>query len=352
MSQIAVASFRLGGNDGVSIEAAKWITALQLLGHEVTTVAGEGNVDVLIPGLAINSRHAPSHEEVQRAFERCDLAIIENIASLPLNVAARGVLYEVLDGRDAIFHHHDLAWQREQYKHLDGPLDQATWRHVTINDLSRRELAQRGIIATTIMNSFECDPPPGDRDGTRRTLNVGNEQLLLMPTRVIARKNVEGALSLASSLGAVLWLLGPSEDGYGPQLEQLLANTNVEVRRGLNDGRTVHDAYAASDLVVVPSTWEGFGNPVLESVTHRRPLAVYPYPVLQEIESFGFEFFHLDDVTRIAEYMRSPDEGMIERNLLIAREHFNVATLPSRLTQLLNPDESEVRESLETIRHT
>lgn len=352
MTQIAVASFRLGGNDGVSIEAAKWITALQLLGHDVTTVAGEGDVDVLIPGLAMNATNAPSYEEVQRAFAHCELAIIENIASLPLNVPARDILYQVLDGRDVIFHHHDLAWQREQFTRLDGPLDQATWRHVTINNLSRRELAQRGIKATTIMNSFECDLPPGDRDGTRHSLDVGNEQLLLMPTRVIARKNVEGALSLASSLGAVLWLLGPSEDGYGPQLDQLLSNTNVKVRRGLTEGQSVHDAYAACDLVVVPSTWEGFGNPVLESVTHSRPLAVYPYPVLQEIESFGFEFFHLDDVTHIREHLRKPDQGLLERNLLIAREHFNVTMLPSRLAQLLNPDENEVRGFVETIRNT
>lgn len=351
MTRIAVASFRLGGNDGVSIEAAKWIAALQFLGHKVTTIAGEGNADVIIPGLAMNAMHAPSYEEVQRAFEHCELAIIENIASLPLNVAARDILYEVLDGRDVIFRHHDLAWQREQYKDVDGPIDQATWRHVTINDLSRRELAERGIIATTIMNSFECDPPRGNRESTREALGVGSEQLLLMPTRAIARKNIEGALSLASSLGALVWLLGPSEDGYEPDLDQLLSNTNVDVRRGLTDGLSVHDAYAACDLVVVPSTWEGFGNPVLESVTHRRPLAVYPYPVLQEIESFGFEFFHLDDVTRIIEYLRNPDEGMLERNLLIAREHFNVATLASRLTQLLNPDESDVRESVTTTRH-
>jgi glycosyltransferase involved in cell wall biosynthesis len=145
-----------------------------------------------------------------------------------------------------------------------------------------------------------------------------------------------------------LWLLGPSEDGYGPQLDQILANTNVEVRRGLTAGQTVHDAYAACDLVVVPSKWEGFGNPVLESVTHRRPLAVYPYPVLHEIESFGFEFFHLDDVTRILEYVRNPDEELLERNLFIAREHFNVATLPSRLSQFLNANESNVRDSVTT----
>jgi glycosyltransferase involved in cell wall biosynthesis len=352
VSQIVVASFRLGETDGVSIEAAKWIDALQLSGHDVTTVAGEGHADVLIPGLAMHAKHPACLEEVTSAFEQCDIAIIENIASLPLNVAARDVLYQVLDGRETIFHHHDLPWQQSQYAHLDGPRDQARWHHVTINELSRRELAQRGIAATTIMNSFDCDPPCGGRERTREALSVGNQQLLLMPTRAIARKNVEGALALASSLDAVLWLLGPSEDGYDAQLNQILSNTNVEVRRGFVNAESVHDAYAACDLVVVPSTWEGFGNPVLESVTHRRPLAVFPYPVLHEIESFGFEFFHLDEPQRIAQYLHSPDEGLLERNLLIAREHFNVTNLPSRLAQLINSDESDVRESVATTRLT
>ncbi len=89
-----------------------------------------------------------------------------------------------------------------------------------------------------------------------------------------------GAIRLAQGLGATLWILGPAEDGYDTELANILASSGVPVRRGLHHELDVHDAYAASDLVVVPSTWEGFGNPVLESVTHRRPLAAYPYPVL------------------------------------------------------------------------
>ena len=352
MSQIVVASFRLGGTDGVAIEAAKWIGALRLMGHDVTRVAGEGVVDVLVPGLAMHAASPPSLGELHRAFERSDLVIVENIVSLPLNPPARDVLYQALDGREAFFHHHDLPWQREHLAHEEGPRDQATWRHATINDLSRRELLDRGITASTMMNSFNCDPPRGDRDTTRRSLNIDGQCLLLMPTRAIARKNVEGALELAGALDAVLWLLGPSEDGYGPHLDGLLARSAVEVCRGLASAQTVHDAYAACDLVVMPSTWEGFGNPVLESVTHRRPLAVYPYPVLEEIKSFGFEFFDLDDVAAIIEFLRQPDETLLDRNLSIARAHFNVNTLPARLTQLLEISESGVRESVETARDT
>jgi glycosyltransferase involved in cell wall biosynthesis len=146
---------------------------------------------------------------------------------------------------------------------------------------------------------------------------------------------VAGALRLAEELDATLWLLGPAEDGFAEELEHIVSSARVAVRRGALPNRDIHDAYAASDLVVMPSTWEGFGNPVLESVTHRRALAVYPYPVLEEIRSFGFQFFDLSDVEEIDTFLTAPDEAMWDNNLDIARAHFNVADLPARLAPLL-----------------
>jgi glycosyltransferase involved in cell wall biosynthesis len=289
----------------------------------------------------------PSRAELLAAIDGADLVIVENLASLPLNIGALDMLYVALDGRAALFHHHDLPWQREQFSHIEGPRDQATWQHVTINDLSRLQLAQRGITATTIMNSFDCDPPLGERDRTRVALNLDNERLVLLPTRAIPRKNIEGALQLALELQAVLWILGPAEDGYGPMFEELLQTSTVPTRLGMPESATIHDAYAACDLVVMPSTWEGFGNPVLESVTHRRPLAVNDYPVLLEIESYGFEFFKLNETSAINKFLQRTDDGLFERNLNVAREHFNVKDLPKRLSNLLKLDESDVRESVD-----
>ncbi len=336
MADLALVSYRLGGTDGVAIESAKWIGALESLGHTVTTVAGEGDADVIIPGLAIDAGDPPSDERLDDAFAGADLVIVENLASLPLNVAARDAVYRVLDGRRALFHHHDLAWQRGHLAHLEGPRTQANWIHVTINELSRGELRDRGVDAVTIMNTFDCDPPTGRREATRHALDVGAASLALLPSRALARKNVPGAIALCASLGAVLWILGPAEDGYGPTLERLIDATRADVRRGLPEGFSVHDAYAASDLVVMPSTWEGFGNPVIESVTHRRPLALYPYPVAREIMSYGFRFFELDDVAQIARALAHPDAEMLEHNLALAREHFNVESLPARLDGVLS----------------
>lgn len=335
MARLVVVSFRSGSFDGVSIEAQKWIDAFRSLGHEVVTLAGAGEADIVMSELAIRASNAPDVDKVSVVLGDADLVVVENMASLPLNVPAREVLYRALDQRPALFHHHDLAWQRPEWIDEPSPLDQTQWRHVTINDLSRHELDDRGIKAATIRNAFDPDPPLGRREVTRDALGLSTERLVLLPTRAIARKNIPGAIRLAEELNAVLWLLGPSEDGYEPRLDGLLVDARIVVRRGLGGTFEVHDAYAASDLVVMPSTWEGFGNPVLESVTHRRPLAVYPYPVLEEIRSYGFRFFGLDDVPEIEAFLDAPDAGLLEHNLAIARQYFNLADLPERLAALL-----------------
>lgn len=334
MARLAVVSYRLGGGDGVAIESAKWTRALTELGHDVVTVAGEGRADVLVDGLALDDDHGPDPCDLEVLTE-VDLTIVENVASLPLNPAAREVLYDVLEGRAALFHHHDLAWQRPHLAHHAPPLTCATWSHVTINELSRHELAARGIGATTLYNSFDCDPPRGRRDVARASLGVSHERLALVPTRALARKNIAGALELCERLEATLWLLGPAEDGYQEELEALFARTSAPViHRGLGD-LSIDDAYAACDLVVMASTWEGFGNPVLESVTHARPLALYPYPVAQEIRAFGFRFFGLDEPESLARFLDAPDESLFEANLALARENFNLADLPGCLATLL-----------------
>lgn len=336
MARIAIVSFRLGLTDGVSIEAEKWRRALTQLGHETYTVAGEGDVDALVPALAINATADPDVRELRRIFSRADLIIVENLASLPLNLDARDAVYEALANRAAIFRHHDLPWQRPHLAHLEGPANLGPWAHVTINELSRRELKQRGIDAVTIPNHFDCEPRPGRRDLLRNAIHVKpNAVVILQPTRAIPRKNVVAGLRLAERLGGVFWLLGQAEDGFGPELEALLSRTMTAVRRGLPQGATMDDAYAGCDVVVMPSTWEGFGNPVIESVTHRRPLARYRYPVMAEIEEHGFRFFDLDDLDGLQEAIADPYAEYLDKNLDLARANYDIKLLPGRLATLL-----------------
>lgn len=330
----AVVSFRLGGPDGVSVEAAKWAWALEKLGFAVRTVAGAGTADIVLPGLAIDALSPPAPAEVATALDGADLVVVENLCSLPLHPAASEVVAGVLAGRRAVLHHHDLPWQRPRFAGCPPPPTDPAWAHVTINDLSRTELARRGIPATTVRNTFEPDPPAGDRDATRRLLGVAAARTLLVhPTRAVARKGIPEALALAEALGAVYWLLGPAEDGYGPELDRLVASTAVRVVRGLG-GATVADAYAACDAVAFPSSWEGFGNPVVESALHRRPLALHRYPVAAELEAFGFRWFPAGDPAPLRAWLERPDEALLDHNQAVAREHFNLNDLPRRVAAL------------------
>jgi mannosylglucosylglycerate synthase len=317
------------------VVAGHWAAAFGRLGLAVRTVAGDGRADRLLPGLALDA-DGPDPDELARALDGADLVVAANVCSLPLNPAAAGALAAQLAGRPAILHHHDLPWQRLRFAGVEGwPPDDPAWVHVTINELSRKELADRGIAATTVYSGF-ADPPPGRREPARERLGVaGGERLLLQPTRAIARKNVPAGLALAGAVGADFWLTGPVEEGYGPELERLLAAAGCRVHRRLPAGLTMDDAYAASDAVVFPSTWEGFGAPVVEASLHRRALAVGDYPVAAELAGFGLRWFPVDDPEPLRAFLADPDQALLDRNRAVALRHFSLDALTRQLGELL-----------------
>ncbi len=338
----AILSFRLGGTDGVAVEAAKWERALASLGFTTVTVAGAGPVDRLLPGLAMDAAVPPARADLAAALDDADLVVVENLCSLPRNPGAASLVADELAGRPAVLHHHDLPWQRAPFIHHPPPPVDRRWAQVTINDLSRRQLAVRGVAATTVYNAFAVDQTvPAGREPARvrEALGVGQDvRLVLQPTRALPRKNVGGGLRLAAELGATYWLLGEAEDGYGPELDRLVARSECPVVLGPppgGPGLTVGDAYRACDVVALPSTWEGFGNPSIESAVYRRPLVIGPYPVGRELAAFGFEWFTLGQSTRLASWLDDPDPRLLDRNLVVASAHFSLRDLPERIASVL-----------------
>jgi glycosyltransferase involved in cell wall biosynthesis len=340
-------SYRLGGADGVAVEARKWEWALRELGFDVRRVAGELDDtaradDVALPFLAIDAPDdvTSSPDELATALAGADLVVVENLCSLPINPDAAALAATVLDGHEGrvVFHHHDLPWQRAG---LPTPPNVPSHRpnslHVTINDHSRVQLENRGFDAITLRNAFELDPAHGDRDRTRTEFGFApTDTVLLQPTRAIPRKNIPAAIEFAAELARRepdrdlrLWITGPAEDGYDDVFARLVAESKVPVTVGR--AATAPDAYAAADVILFPSTWEGFGNPVIESIAHRRPIAVGHYPVLDELRAFGVVLLSIDDVDGVEAWLRTPDPAVLEANVERVRPHCSLADLPGRI---------------------
>src|SRR5262249_6233889 len=142
-----------------------------------------------------------------------------------------------------------------------------------------------------------------------------------------------GGLKAEASLR--FWISGPAEDGYESTLERILERAEIPVTVGR--APTSADAYAASDALVLPSTWEGFGNPTIESIVARRPLAAFPYPVLAEIRATGVRFFSTADAPALARFLREPEavqEQFYEVTLRRAALSYALSELPRALDEL------------------
>ncbi|MDQ4010126.1 MAG: glycosyltransferase [Actinomycetota bacterium] len=337
MTTVAVLSYRLGAADGVSVSAAQWVTALRRLGCQVRTVAGAGAADHLVPGLAFDTDRPARNRDIEAALRGVDLVVVENVCSLPMNQQVSEAVAQSVRGRTAVLRHHDLPWERERYAHLRGwPPDDPGWQHVAISKHSAAELGRRGIDATVVYPGYARRARRGNREAGRAALGVAPQQrLLLQPTRAIPRKNIAAGIALAQAVDAVYWLTGPAEEGYGPQLADLLSTAGCPVRRGLPQGLRMADAYAAADAVVLPSTWEGFGLPLIESALAERPLAVSDYPVAREVARLGFAWFPVDDPAPLAAWLDDPNPGLLARNRALARQHFGPDALAGWLSDTL-----------------
>ncbi|GAB2885266.1 hypothetical protein GCM10022245_20860 [Streptomyces mayteni] len=314
MSTALLVSHRLGGFDGVSVAAEKWGTVLSHLGYDVVRVASHyvrrEPGDVLVPGMWAELPGQPcpplDTPAVRDLVRQADLVVLDNLGTLPSAPEAALGWQEVLlrERVPTIVRHHDPGWQIVSglwgsYDPSAGlPLHHPGMLHVTINRITEREFAHRypelpdrGALVTAYNTVDVRELVDGDRSGTRKALRVDDEDLLVLhPIALGKRKNVPAAVELTRSLQRLYgesrrvryWVTHTSAkwESVPPDIQAVFATAP-----GLVVGSVPArgDMYAAADLVVLSSTWEGYGQPVPEAMVAGKPVAAGPYPVLREL---------------------------------------------------------------------
>jgi glycosyltransferase involved in cell wall biosynthesis len=137
--------------------------------------------------------------------------------------------------------------------------------------------------------------------------------VLIHPTRLVRRKNLELGLQVTAALShhyqlKVAYLVTGAPDPhnadsvrYGSELRQLISKLQLNNSayflgdRGPLSDDDVRSLYAVSDALFFPSLSEGFGLPIVEAALHGLPVFCSDIPAHREIGQSVANFFELDE---------------------------------------------------------
>ncbi|MBI5958017.1 MAG: glycosyltransferase family 4 protein [Chloroflexi bacterium] len=411
---IGFVATRIAGVDGVSLEINKMAEVLRRMGHQTFFCAGEIGAYAQ-PGFEVPAFHfhdpeavaihdeafggaeesralywritqaaAPLKAALYEFAERfqLDWLITQNAQAIPmqipLGVALRDFIAET--HIPTLGHYHDFYWERERFivnripdiLMTAFPAEGTSIRHMVISTAMRRELMmRRRLSATYVPNIFDYrnpPPPPDDYALTvRETFDIApDERLILQPTRIIRRKNIERAVELVRALGQrdpqrryVLVITGYAGDEAGTYydwlrrqveiagIRALFIGDRITEHREMRDGQrcyTLWDVYPHADFVTFLSSYEGFGNALLETLYFRKPLVVNAYTAYRsDIRPAGVKAVEIREevtpqtVESVLTLLESPGDvqRLVEHNYAVGQTHFSYEVLEDRLKTLL-----------------
>ena len=246
--RIGFVGTRFAGNDGVSLECAKWARVLWDHRHVSYWFAGRLDRD---PATSMMIPHAYfGHPDIQWINDRIwgvttrdqevtrriyaisdhlkrglydftgkfeiDILIAENALCIPMNVPLGLALTNFVaeTGFPTIAHHHDFYWERSRFSvnavgdilAMAFPPALPSIQHVTINGRAQQDLShRRGESSLLVPNVLEFEKEPGNSDEYaqrfRQDIGLGPDDIMfLQPTRVVPRKGIEHSIALVAAL--------------------------------------------------------------------------------------------------------------------------------------------------------
>jgi glycosyltransferase involved in cell wall biosynthesis len=281
-------------------------------GHEVCIVARTGEPDIELRG----------GSELAAALHGFDCVIVHNVLSMPFDLALTEALWRIAESNPQtrwIAWVHDLAACNADYAPAAPILSRASPRfeYVAVSSLRAGQFATlTGTTPRVIPNGidpvFQLALPPHIAAFAERQSLFSRDIVLLHPTRLLRRKNVELGIAVTASLraagkDAVLIVTGapdPHNAASAAYADSLLALRRDSALEDVvlfagehfpTGPDTVAILYRLADALFFPSKQEGFGIPILESAIHRLPIFASDIPPLNALLETPNSSFSLTD---------------------------------------------------------
>ncbi len=263
-----------------------------------------------------------------------DVCIVHNAFSLHKNLALTAALFDLNRAHVTRFVAwcHDMAWRDPLYAadlHDGYPWDllRSAWEGVQYVVVSQHrqlrlaELLQRPAVDVEVVTpgvdvaAFLKLEPETRRLVTRLDL-LAADPLMLMPTRITRRKNIEMGLRITAAVrklhpGVALVVTGPpgphnpANRAYLDELQLLRCELDLTDRvyflHEVSDGAEplavtdamMSDFFQLADMLLFPSRHEGFGIPILEAALARLPIFAASIPPVRETAGTLAQLFDL-----------------------------------------------------------
>ena len=286
-------------------------------GHCVVTISQRGDADEKIESGASSKRYA---RQLEAILSSADVVMVHNVMTMPFDLPLTEALMELAHvhrGIRWIAWVHDVAAVNPDLQPTPAILTRVAegFEYIAVSAFRARQLEQvTGVVPQVIPNGI--DPakvlgiPASVAEFSNRHGLLDGRPVLLHPTRLLRRKNVELGFAVIDALrtsGATLLVTG-AEDPHNPASREYAAWLRAEcgrldvVDRVIftadelpSDDRAVAALYQVADALFLPSRQEGFGLPVLEAAAHRMPAFVSDIEPLNELAQINAKRFSLDE---------------------------------------------------------